>query len=152
MPIRLTAPEQREFILDKSDAFFENKGDPTIISVRQATQGDYERRNSLFSEWQRVRMLDKPLEERFVQSFSYEVVKRMEVLLTLAACNLLDDDGSPLFEFKDNRVNMSEQAFRKSWDKLPLMIADEIHSKVLEINMAWNPDRGEDYLESDLMV
>ena len=150
MPIRLIAPQQQEFILERTDITFENVGDPTRISVRQATQGDYERRYSLFSEWPRVRKLDKPDEIRYVQSFSYEVVKRMEVFLSLAACNILDDDGNPLFKFSNNRVDMSEQEFKLSWDKLPLLIADEIHEKVLQVNMTWQV-AGEELSESDLM-
>ena len=150
MTIRLIAPHQTEFILERSDITFENTGDPTIISVRQATQGDYERRNSLFSEWARVRQLDKPNEIRYVQSFSYEVVKRMEVFLALAACNILDESGDALFRFKNNRVDMSEQEFRVCWDKLPLLIADEVHEKVLQVNMTWQVE-GEELSESDLM-
>ena len=150
MPIRLIAPIQQEFILERSDINFENIGDPTTISIRQATQGDYERRNSLFSEWARVRKLDAPDEIRYVQSFSYEVVKRMEVFLSLAACNILNDDGDPLFKFSNNRVDMSEKEFQLSWDKLPLLIADEIHDKVLQVNMTWKI-AGEELSESDLM-
>ena len=138
MPIKLKSPLKKEFHLTKSDGELGVdgiEGDPTLITVRQATQGDHELRNDLDSEFRREydgRTI------KVVQRISFDDLRRREVFLTLCACNILDEDGSkPLFAFENGRLN-NEEVFNRSWGKLPPTVADEIHEKVMEMNPLWN--------------
>ena len=145
MAYKLSAPIIEDFILVDSDKIFNNEGDPTRIAVRQASQGEQERRARVFAEISRVidnENIFGATSLTLRQTWSMEELKRVEVYLTLAACNIQDEDGSPLFTFKNDRLAMDESAFRDAWYLLPPMIAEEIHSKVLEVNYVWT-GRGE---------
>jgi len=138
MPIKLDIAERKEFILEESDKIIGNTTEPTKISVRQASQGEYTRRQDLFSSWKR--QFDPEVGgDVVIQHFNYEIMKRLEVYLTLADCNIEDSDGSVLFRFRDGRISMQESEFNKAWGKLPLIIANEIHQKVLAVNPDWGP-------------
>lgn len=139
MPIRLEIPVVKEFTLDKSDAAYGITADtPTRISIRQATQGGHEKRAALFAnivrEWS-----NNADGFRLVQRFSFEELKRIEVQLTLASCNIEDNDGKSLFKFDSNGRIIDEAAFKRAWDSLPTAVAAEIHEKVLEVNVDWGP-------------
>lgn len=139
MPLKLTAPIEQDFILTRSDEALESTGDPTQISVKQAAQGEYERRQHMFSEW--VNSYDPQTgQNQVVQRLNVELLKRLEVFLTLTSCNIESETGKPLFRFKNNKVSMSELEFDKAWAKLPLVIATEIHEKVLEVNPTWDSE------------
>lgn len=146
MALKLTAPIQQDFVLERSDAKFKNEGEPTMISVRQATQGQQERRAGVFAEIQRVIENQDVFGSAAIsirQTWSMEELKRVEVFLTLAACNISGPDGKPLFKFNDNgSLKMDEGTFRDAWYQLPPSVADEIHEKVLEVNLMWS-GRGE---------
>jgi hypothetical protein len=137
MPIKLKSPLKKEFHLIKSDAELgvDETGDPTLITVRQATQGDHELRNDLDSEFRREydgRTI------KVVQRISFDDLRRREVFLTLCACNILDEDGKRLlFEFENGRL-IDEGKFNTAWGKLPPTVADEMHEKVMEMNPLWN--------------
>lgn len=141
MPLRLSAPIQKDFLLERTDELFppEEGEDPTQVSIRQAAQGEYERRQHMFSEW--VRSYD-PIsgQDQVVQRLNVEMLKRLEVFLTLAACNISGENGKPLFRFNRGKISMSELEFDRAWAKLPLVTATEIHEKVLEVNPDWDSE------------
>lgn len=138
MPIRLELPLVKEYVLIESDAAYGIVDTPTRVSIRQATQGGHEKRAALFSniirEWS-----NNTDGFRMVQRFSFEELKRIEVMLTLAACNILDPEGNSLFKFNDKGFITDEAAFKKAWDALPPMVAAEIHDKVVDLNVDWRP-------------
>lgn len=135
MPIKLNPPIIKDYLLTESDKRFKNTGDPTKILVRQAAQGECELRNAVFSEFRREYHADDSV--TVTQRISYDDVVRTEVMLTLAGCNILDEDGEPLFVFKGHKV-ADENAFAKAWAKLDPFIANEMHEKVLELNLLWS--------------
>ncbi len=145
MPIRLDVPLEREYVLEHSDKTFGiSDAEPTRISVRQATQGEHERRAALFSQVIREMARDSSHEDvvRLIQRFSFEELKRIEVQLTLKSCNILGQDGKLLFKFNDNG-RIDEHKFKDAWDSLPPSVATEIHEYVLDLNVDWQPQLGE---------
>jgi hypothetical protein len=80
---------------------------------------------------------------RFVQRFSFEELKRLEVFLTLKGSNIEAPDGKPLWNFgKDGFIKESD--FNRGWAQLPVSVAQEIHDCVLEVNVDWQPLLGEE--------
>lgn len=147
MPIRLEVPVEKEFTLDESDRIYGTpEGEPTRIVIRQGTQRDHERRAALFS--QIIREVAKNSQGdgdtvRWIQRFSFEELKRIEVSLTLKSCNIIGPDGKDLFKFNANG-RISEDNFRQAWDALPPAVATEMHDCVLEVNVDWQPTLGEE--------
>lgn len=133
MALKLTAPIEKDFILEKSDKEYKNDGAPTTVTIRQATQGQHERRNQLINTFNREY---DGISVTVSQNFSPEDLYRLEVELTLVGCNIDDVDDKPLFIFKGNFVEPA--SFKKGWAKLPPIVAEEIHSKVLEVNPLWS--------------
>jgi len=133
MPLQLIAPIEKDFILEKTDTEFKTEGEPTKILVRQATQGQHERRNVLINTFNRQY---DGVSVVVSQNFSPEDLYRLEVELTLADCNIVGEDEQPLFVFKNKVVNSS--SFMRGWAKLPPTVAREIHDKVIEVNPLWN--------------
>ena len=141
MAIKLTAPVNETFVLTKSDKKFKNEGEPTKISVRQASQGEQEQRARVFAEISRVIENEDVFGTTSMairQSWSMEELKRVEVYLTLADCNIEDENGDPLFKFRNGRLAMQESEFKNAWYKLPPSVADEIHEKIMEVNLMWS--------------
>ena len=143
MPIKLAAPLIKDFPLERSDLARGVETEPTIVTIIQASQGGKERRSLIHSEVTQVVNSESVLhrEMQLRQKWSLEQLKRIEVFLTLVGCNIQDVDGQPLFKFKtDNGIPslaMSEEEFRVAFYKLDPDVADEIHEKVLEVNVSW---------------
>ena len=134
MPIKLSTPLVEDFILEKSDTELKNNGEPSRVTIRQATQGDRERRDKVLYAFERKFKSDNEIE--VTQKVAYDDVIRTEVMLTLASCNIDNMDGKPLFTFEDGRVK-SEREFEKAWASLPPIVADEISEKVHIVNILW---------------
>lgn len=132
MPLQLIAPIEKDFILTKTDEEFKTEGEPTKILIRQATQGQHERRNVLINTFNRQY---DGVSVTVSQNFSPEDLYRLEVELTLADCNITGEDEKPLFIFTNKVVNST--SFMRGWSKLPPLVASEIHDKVLEVNPLW---------------
>jgi hypothetical protein len=145
MPIRLDVPLEKEYVLELSDKTFGiAESEPTRITIRQATQGEHERRAALFSQVIREMARDSSQEDvvRLIQRFSFEELKRIEVQLTMKACNIIASDGKLLFKYNaDGRID--EHKFKDAWDCLPPSVANEIHDCVLDLNIDWQPSLGE---------
>jgi hypothetical protein len=142
MSIKIMPAITKDFTLEMSDEVFNEEGEPpTTLTVRQASQGEHERRGQLFAKWITSTKLDGT--NNFEREFNYQQLKRLEVFLTLVDCNLTNGStGKPQFTFKNGRLD-SRPAFDVAWDDLPVMIADEIHDKVLETNPDWSLSLGE---------
>ena len=132
MPVRLSPATKSTYRLEKTDEEFKSET-PTMISVHLATQGDVEARNELWADYKRV--IEGQV-TTIVQRLSFDDIRREEVFLTLASCDLEDSDGKPLFTFKNEHLS-DKPSFRSAWNKLPPFIANEIHEKVLEANIIW---------------
>ena len=144
MPIQLSAPLEKEFKLVQTDKDFGKKGDPpTTVLIRQAKQGEHERRASLFAQIVREQNLSAPEDMvRFIQRWSMEELKRLEVFLTLKASNIQKADGTLLWDF-DKNGKITESKFNEGWAMLPVPIAREIHDCVLTVNPDWDRLVGE---------
>lgn len=138
MPAKLKLEQITYYTLEKTDILLENTGpdaSPTRIAVRQAKQGEHELRNSVYDQVQRI--FDEN-GARVEQRVDYSELRRLEVYLTLADCNLQDETGAQIFRFKDNRLDMTREEFDKTWALLnDPRIAEEIHAFVLDKNVLW---------------
>lgn len=135
MPIKLSAPLKKEFHLVESDKALDNTDGATMITIRQATQGDFELVNDLTSTFKREYDGEKV---SAIQRISFDDIRRKQVYLTICACNLQDVDGNDLFKFNKDERPTTEEAFRRAWYKLPPVVADEIHEFVLQMNPLWD--------------
>jgi hypothetical protein len=140
MPLKLKPPVEETFYLDKTDATYppESTNDEiverTTVLIRQATQAQHERRSDLFSRLT-SRVSDNPDVVEIITRFSFPELQRIECFLSVRDCNIEDEDGKPLFKFKSGII--SETDFNRAWGKLPPLVCDEIHEKVLELNPTW---------------
>lgn len=148
MPLKLIAPLYKTMELERSDERYGNDGEPTTVTIRQASQAEHEQRQDQFSRLERKFSDVAPDEVTVVQNIPMEVLKRLETYLTLVECNITDEDGKELFPSKKDRdgnptLAMSKSQFDKAWGQLPPDVAEEIHEKVLEVNIVWSGRRGE---------
>jgi hypothetical protein len=128
--------------LEKSDARYGIEGESTTVLIRQAAQHEHEVRQQVFATLERRFNDLAPDEMTLVQTANMEELKRLETWLTLCEANIMDDAGKPLFPSKKtdkdhSRLAMTKQQFEEAWGKLPPDVADEIHNKVLEVNIMW---------------
>lgn len=142
MPIKLIAPIVETFTLDESDKKYGNDGDPTTVTIRQATQAQHEERQSLFSTLEQRFSDENPDDISLIQNLSSAELMRKEVWLTLIDSNLQNEDGSIVFPSKKNSngvstLDLTKKQFDHAWGKLMPDIALEIHSKVLLVNPLW---------------
>lgn len=137
MPLKVIAPAEKTYTLTRSDTKYGDPKDPTIITIRQATQKEHEKRSTVFSEIIQEVNKDAESPDRYVMRYSLFVLAKVEVWLTLADCNINDTEGKPLFRFRDNRCIMTLEQFSESWGKLPPDVCGEIHEKIYELNPDW---------------
>lgn len=147
MSFKLSPPIEETFHLERTDETFDVQGEPTIITIRQATQLQNERRFNQFATIKQ-RFIPGDDEVEISQRFSPPELMRVEAFLTLTGSNITSDDGKPLFNFKSDKngrtvLDMSEKAFELAWGELPNLVAVEIHEKVLEVNPTWRRSSGE---------
>lgn len=147
MPVQLIAPLIKNFPLEKTDKKYENEGAPSTVTVRQARKMQDMERQAYFDVVRREWDAQEPDRVAIVQNQGMEKLKQLEAWLTICDCNLLNVDGSILFPSKMENsrsvLAMNQDAFNKAWGELPGDIADEIHSKVLELNPTWRGATGE---------
>ena len=149
MPIKLIAAIEKDFILARADSTYGKVGEePTKIRIKQAKQGEKEARDAYFAELTRVSSGYFDPEIKIRQKVSFEELKRLEISLTLIDCNIMGEDGKPLFTFKRNSegkqyLDMNVNDFLIRFSALPPDVVDEIHEKVLEVNPSWGGTQGE---------
>jgi len=139
MAYRLTAPLEKTFELLQTDPAGE-----TSVTIRQATRAAQDARMDLTAEASRIWNDAEVGRVEVKQRISLADLQRMEVLMTLCACNIEDEDGQPLFKFKRDSTGRShlasEKQFEHAWGSLPDEVAREIHSKVVEVNPQWGTE------------
>ena len=142
MPVKLQPPIIREFTLADIDAKYDNDGSPTLITVRQATRGNMDARADRANLMTQVFDSVSPTQSWFRDFTTIRSLNKYEVYLTLAKCNILDFDGTPLFKFKEERnrssLDMTEAQFSVAWATLEDDIADAIIACVHEVNIGWS--------------
>lgn len=148
MPIQLSVPIVKTFHLERCDLRYGNEGDPTTVTIRQATQAEHGRRMDLFATLERKWNQIDPDEIHLVQTVSSEEIKRLEVWLTMGECNILDETGNPMFPSKTGKnglpvLAMNQHQFNETWGRLYPDICEEIQDKVREVNPLWGGDLGE---------
>lgn len=149
MPAKLIAPIEKQFILERTDALYENDGDPTTVTIRQATQRQHTLRADKYSNFIQEVSKDTPDVNRYITRFSQFELMSTEVYLTMVDCNILDTNGKQLFKFRQDPkgrtyLDMTRQEFEEAWGLLESEVADEIWEKVREVNVRWRP-AGEAY-------
>lgn len=133
MPAQIKPPVIKTFTLTEVDKFLENEGTPTTLTVRQAKQREFEKREALYGASQIVtRMGPEGLE--IAQTVSYQEQMRIETGLVFEDCDLLAVDGSRLFD-------TSKRSFDEAWASLDEFICEEMHKCVLEVNPTWAPPK-----------
>lgn len=139
MPLKLITPIEKEFTLDRSDRLYGTDGEPTKVTIRQATQAHNEKRAIVYSEITQEYNREEGMRSK--QRFSVEELKRIEVFLTLVGCNIVGQDGKSLFRFRNvdgkQSLDMTDREFAVAWGELPPDVASEIHEKVWEVNLTW---------------
>lgn len=145
MPLKLMAPIIETFVLEETDKLFENAGEPTTVTIRQATQMQHEKRQSIFATMEQTMPVNSEEAPLMRHRFVAAELARMETYLTLVDCNIENESGKPLFKFRkdDKGLEMTTSEFKEAFGQLPLIVANEIHSKVLEVNDGWKPNLGE---------
>jgi hypothetical protein len=146
MPIKLSTPLIETFELEKTDLRYGNEeGTPTTVTIKQATQAQHEQRQQIFATLERRFDDFNPEVTTLVQKANTEELKRTEAYLTLVDCNITKSDGkSPLFISKKGKdglpeLDMTKSEFDIAWGLLPPDVANEIHEKVVELNIMWGP-------------
>lgn len=150
MPLQLAAPLYKTFELPKTDAKYNVDGEPTTIVIRQARQGQHEIRQQIFATLERKYSSEQPNQVSIVSNWSSEELRTTEVWLTLCGSNIRAENGELLFNSEPDvdgnpKLAMSKQAFLNAWGKLQPDVCDEIHEKVLEVNLAWRGPEGEGF-------
>jgi len=120
MRIKQTNEKYTEYELSKTDEKYGITDDPTTVVVRLASPSD---------NLSRYRILQSHF-------FDYESLQRIEIFLTLAGCNILNEEGEPFFKF-DKAGYLTAEEFSKTWNERIPFIFDEIHECVHASNPNW---------------
>jgi hypothetical protein len=150
MPIQLSAPLYKTFTLVRTDRRYNNDGDPTTVTVKQARQHEHAARAEAFKRLERAWSAgESPDDVRLIQEVSMVEVWREEAWYTLVECNLLGPNGDVLFpSTKDQQGHprlafKNKQEFYEAWGQLFPDIAEEIVEKIHEVNSLWGGPSGE---------
>ena len=146
MPIQLVPTVLQDFELELSDAMLNVEGEPTTVTIRQATTLEAERRAEVTAKSATILDEGDGRATKVEHSFNWETLKRFDAMLTLSGCNITDVDGSDLFRFKEGRdgikrLAMGEAEFGRAWGKLNDVITEEIHNFILVVNPTWSMKR-----------
>lgn len=116
---------------------------PTLVTIRQASQGAHEMRMAQLSDIEKVFSVDDPaLGTQVRQRISFVGIRKIEIFTTLVDCNILDENDKPLFSFRNGSLT-DMASFEKSWAKLPVVAASEIYRYVIEMNPQWSEEGNE---------
>jgi len=142
MPLQLKTKIEQTFNLTRADEKYGGEG--TTVTIRQASQWQHEKRQEIFSNMRSRYSADGQDLLEILQRFNALELHRLDVRLTIADCNILDENGEELFKFKKEKsgrtyLGMTDSEFDKAWGVLPIDVADEIYEKVLVVNPSWGP-------------
>jgi len=130
MPYSLATTLPQEF-------FLVGEGKEYRLEIRRATTGMLEERNKLMHSgtWIDIGGSD----EKYSFDLSVKEIRMLEAFLTLADCDICEDDGSPLFRFENEAISMTYEEFQLAWARLPGEYQDGIVSCVCAVNLLWVP-------------
>lgn len=104
------------------------------VTVRQATEGDNEKRADLVAK-RHVTLSQDGMSEQYDDNVRTRM--KWEVYWTLDEVgNLVDDDGKPVFRIKPVR-EMAFPDFEKVWHRFDSRLANAIHKAVRITNPDW---------------
>lgn len=122
---------------------FDHEGEATV-TVRQATTGDLVHMDNLFKEQTQIWEDGDYGTIQLKKEFNPQEIKRERAFLTMVGLDVEDEDGNPLFRFKDTPngsvLAMSRGEFIRAWDLLPPLLTEEIHDYIQLMTPAWNPN------------
>lgn len=149
MPLVLTKGIAETYKLEKADP----SGD-TYVVIKPATVAEQAARDELQAKSVRTFRAGQPDAIEVKSDATFSQRQSLEVFLSMIDCNIqmqdTDPDGKPVGEpkqlFKIGRrtngepyLDMTRIQFVEAWGRLPMPVADEIHSKVLAKNPQWDP-------------
>jgi len=132
-------PDTQQFKLG-----FDPSGEATV-TIRQARTGDVIKLGDLFSDQTRTWDDDAGEMVKLTQKWNPAELKRERAFLTIVGLDLEDENGNPIFNFKEDdtygaSLNMSRLKFIKVWDALPAEYTEEIHNWIVQVNPQWGMD------------
>lgn len=130
-----TPLNEQTFVLEKTDDYFKNEGDPTTVTIAQAGKIENNKRLRAWKQYARIYGSNRQIKPAGLRI--------EEVFLTLKGCNITDLNGQMLFKFP-----LDKEIFYESWCTLPLLVSDEIHEKVIQANPTWTLDEHSSFLRS----
>ena len=140
MPFKLVPVLTKKVFLELNSD--EDPSNDTWVEIRQATQAEQEARAEITATATREYKTGSNV-VAVTQRWTPEEQMRMEVFLTLAGTNILDENEKPVFVFRPvdgkKKLDMSMEAFAAVWGHFPSSVAKAIHDAVLEVNPQWNP-------------
>ncbi len=122
---------------------------PILVSFRQATNAEDIKRDEYVSVpiTRRYASGDDLPSEQF-QLKPVALRQAYEVYLTMASCDIIDEDNTPLFKFSEvngaRKVAGDFSTFQKKWGRLPSSVCDAIYLKCLDSNPEWGFNFGDD--------
>lgn len=112
------------------------------VAIRQARTGEQVRIGNLFADQTQIWDDESFGTVQLKRKWNPEELKQFRAYLTLVGCDLEDEDGSPIFQFRETKngpeLSMSQNSFYAAWGKLPAELTDEIHRKILKVNPQWD--------------
>jgi hypothetical protein len=107
---------------------------PAYVHIRKMT---------VLAETERTALLQSDLWQegeanlRKSSSLTIEEIHIKEVYYSLADCNFCEEDGSFLFRFKNQFLDMTENEFQLAWGRLPTEYQKQIIDLVHAVNPIW---------------
>lgn len=131
MPLRISKPKTEKFPLSECDPTGE-----TYIVVKEARQAEFEdRMRALNPDASVVRTGMGEVET--IRPVNLADVIYIELYLTLADCNIEDEDGSLLLAYENGQYMGAMADFIVECRKLPISVIAEMSQKVLQMNPLW---------------
>ena len=115
---------------------------PIVVAFKQATEYEAMERDDFLAQPVELEIKDGMYANERRRPRTFARRRAFEVYLTMTACDILNENGKPLFNFAEmdgvKKFAGSYEAFLKKWGKLPLPVADAIHEKCIEVNPDWS--------------
>jgi len=145
MPFQLppVAELEKEFVINEVPGIPAIHEDNTIVVVfRQATEDEDAKREAFINVPVRTSYDTQGVFEGETRQPKTVAERRTkEVHLTMSACDILGEDGKPLFAFAEvdgkRRLTGTFSDFKKKWGLLPKPITVALHDRCIEANPDW---------------
>lgn len=113
------------------------------VTIRQARTGDLVKLGDLFAEQTQIWDTEDGDTIKLQKKWNPEELKRERARVTITGCDLVWDDDSPIFRFREGKngpeLAMSQVEFNTAWGALPPEVSQEIYEAVVEMNPSFNP-------------